>query len=631
LTEARWRLALGLWAALIAAPLVAALLGVAGPHTIALNLGPGDGPYVTGFAPLYEIDDKVATHWTTYHAGVDLPLVIHGPATLRLRYARMFVQTAQVDVRFDGRPADHFEARGGTVLERAVDLGVLAHAPIVIGLEADSHERRDRGLKLDWIRLEVGEGGRARLRGPAIARAALLVALILVLFVSMGWSAWMAGALAAPVSAIATLGLALDPWLTHRLLTAVPETLCLLGVVGFVVARRLLLGGRTQPEAVRIVTALCVAAFLIRAAAVNHPDFYYPDLRTHARLVEVVSDAGLDFFVSPSIYIWAHGVWRTEAYGKTYAFPYTPAFHLPFTLLPLDYDALITALKIGAAAVSLVPIVLVWAMARRLGASPLGSALMVLVPTYTSRLSFAFLPALFGHAVDMAFVLWLLTSFESFPRRATFVRGALAVAACQLAYISGVMNTSVFLLALAAVEPKGVPRERVRRGAWILAMGLLASAIAVALYYRDFLGMFLDVIPRVGGAHGAASRYPIQSWLSVTFERTRDFFDTVYPLLALAGLYLLRRAAGFRVLLAWAIAYLLLLLGRAKVPDVFLHGHETLLVTPLVCLAAGEALSRLWKSGRTGQWCAAAVLAFLAVQGLRGQWQALADQLFNAL
>ena len=25
-----------------------------------------------------------------------------------------------------------------------------------------------------------------------------------------------------------------------------------------------------------------------------------------------------------------HGVWRTEAYGRTYAFPYTPAFHLPF-------------------------------------------------------------------------------------------------------------------------------------------------------------------------------------------------------------------------------------------------------------------------------------------------------------
>ena len=42
-----------------------------------------------------------------------------------------------------------------------------------------------------------------------------------------------------------------------------------------------------EPELVDVV---------LRALAVNHPDFYYPDLRTHARLVEVVRSAGLGFF-----------------------------------------------------------------------------------------------------------------------------------------------------------------------------------------------------------------------------------------------------------------------------------------------------------------------------------------------
>jgi hypothetical protein len=632
LTEAaRGRgLALALGAALAAVPLAAALIGVGGPRTVDLNLGPGDGPYVAGFAPYYEIDDKVATHWTTYDAHVALPLTIEGPAQVRYRYARMFGQTAVVDVDFDGRAVDHFEARGGTVVERTADLGTLARTPVAMGLRADSHERRDRGLKLDWIRLDAGPGARVRLRGLALVRGAALVLVVFVCLLAAGWTGLRAAAFTAPVSAAVTFGLAIDPWLTHRLLTAVPETVAVLGAVAFVIARGLLVRGHAPPEAVRALAVFCLYAFLIRAAAVNHPAFYYPDLRTHARLVEVVHSAGLDFFRSPSTYIWEHGVWRTEAYGKTYAFPYTPAFHLPFTLFALPYDALITALKLGAAAVSLVPMVLLWAMARRLGASTLGAALMVLIPTYTSRLSFAFLPALFGHAFDMALVLWLLSRMDRFPSRETFLRGALAVTACQLAYISGVMNMSVFLLALALIEPRGTARERVRRGVLILAMGLLGSALSVLLYYRDFLGMIGDVLPRIGGAHAAVSRYPIESWIAVAYARTRDFFDGVYPVLAVAGLYLLRRAAGYRVLLAWAATYLLLLLGRAKVPDVFLHGHETLLMTPLVCLAAGETLARMWRHGRAGRVAAAVVLLFLTVQGLLWQWRVMAEQLANA-
>jgi hypothetical protein len=70
---------------------------------------------------------------------------------------------------------------------------------------------------------------------------------------------------------------------------------------------------------------------------------------------------------------------------------------------------------------------------------------------------------------------------------------------------------------------------------------------------------------------------------------------------------------------------------RAKVPDVFRYGHETLLVTPLVCLASGEALSVLASRGGWRRLVAAGLLVFLAGQGFLWQWRALDLQLGNAL
>ena len=129
----------------------------------------------------------------------------------------------------------------------------------------------------------------------------------------------------------------------------------------------------------------------------------------------------------------------------------------------------------------------------------------------------------------------------------------------------------------------------------------------------------------------------------MAYGRTRDFFDGVYPVLAALGVALLVRRPGqtagteatawpvrTRLVAAWLVTYFLLLLGRARVPDVFLHGHETLLVTPLVCLAAGEALAASGPRGRVRRVAAAILLAFLAVQGVTWQWRALADQLGNA-
>jgi len=606
-------------------PLAAAAWGSLGPLRLVLNLGPGDTPYLAGFLPEWEIDEKVATHWSTTDARIELPLVVRGgPAAVSYRYARVLPETAVVEVSLAGNPVDRFTCRGGRFDERRVALGALrSGTPVRVRFEIDSHDERKLGLRFDWVSLETG---RARLAGGALLRPALLVVIVLAILHLAGLE--LAAGAAALLGLTLAAGLLGDPWLVHRLLTGVPETLALFGIPAVLVARR---GGVAAAD-LRVLGLLCVTAFLIRAAAVNHPDFYYPDLKTHASLVRIVRAAGLDFFVHPAQYIWEHGVWRTEAGGRTYAFPYSPAFHLPFVALGLSMDATMTAMKLWAALVSVVPIVLVWALARFVGSSTLGALLMVLVPTYTSRLSFAFLPALFGHAFDMALLLWLARSAERLPERRSFVIGALFVSACQLAYVSGVINTCMLIVSLAALFAlRGRPDDR-RRALSIAAFGLLGAVLSVALYYRDFLGMAVDSVSRAAGP-AAVSRYAVRSFFVVAFERTRDFFGYALPPLSLLGLGLLwrRRAPGALALLAAFSAYALLLLGRAKLPDLFLHGHETLFIAPLVCLGAGEALARVEERAAFGRAGLALALAGLGAWGLAAQWAALRDQLGNAL
>jgi hypothetical protein len=618
--------------AIVALPLLAALAGSLSTRPVALNLGPGDGPYIAGFAPSYEIQDKVATHWTTYSAAIELPVSLRGgPAELRFRFARVLPETAVVDVRLGGRTVDHFTCRGGIFEERRIALGPLPETPFRLAFDVDSHDRKGLGLKLDWVRVE---GARARLATLARFQPALLLALLYFLLRWSGWSARHAALLALPVSLALAAGLLADPWLVHRLITGVPVALALLGGLGVVLGRRLVARGSVAPETLRRLAALSAAAFLLRALSVNHPAFYYPDLRTHASLVDVVREAGWDFLLHPARHIWEHGLWRIEAHGKTYAFPYSPAFHAPFALLGFAYDDLLTWMKLAAAAVSVVPLILVWAIARRVGAPPLGAVLMLLVPTYTSRLGFAFLPATFGHAWDMLLVTWLAWHLHELRRPVVLAAGAVLVAAAQLAYVSGVINTAVLVLSLAVLDPWERAPPRLAQAARIVALGLLGAILSVAFYYRDFLGMLADVAGRaMSGAPAAATRYPIQGFFAVAFDRSWDFFGVAYPPLAALGLALAfrRRASGRFLLAAWCAAYLLLLLGRAKVPDLFLHGHETLFVTPLVCLAAGEALAWLWSRGPLERAGAEAAFAWLLLRGLFLQWKAIADQLGNAL
>src|SRR6185436_14724207 len=138
-------------------------------------------------------------------------------------------------------------------------------------------------------------------------------------------------------------------------------------------------------------------------------------------------------------------------------------------------------------------------------------------PTYTSRLSYAFLAALFGHAFDTAFVRWLMERLERLREPRVWLTGAVLASFCQLAYISGVMNVCLLIACLAALLVWPGVGDRGRSALRVLGLGLAGSALSVLVYYRDFLGMAFDLLPRVAAGGAALSRYPVQGWLSVAY------------------------------------------------------------------------------------------------------------------
>ena len=630
---------------LLAVPFAAVLTGTRGPITIRLNLGPGDGPYISGFQPGYEIDERVATHWSTCDAAVDLPLQLQGgPALLASRAARTLAEGARVEVALAGRAVDVFSP-ARVFQERSVNLGALAPTPLRISFRVYGPCPRSLGVKLDYVAVEMGEASRVGLRGEARMRPLLLVALVFLLLRLSGSAVLISILATAPWSLGLAFGLWWDPWLVHRLLTGLPETLALLSGFGLVVA---LWRWRLQGEGsvdLRWVTALTVTTFLLRAGALNHPDFYHPDFKIHAGLVEVVRKAGFDLLRDPSKHLWspredpsrspssgtsraASGLWAVRTVGGAQGMPYSLAFHALVAPLGLRYDALLTLLKLVGALLSVVPIPIVWALARYLGVSPLGAVLLALVPTPMSELTIGALPALLGHAFDMGLLLWLAVHLERMHSPKVWVTGALLVSACQLAYVFSLPTTVLVLSGLAVLGPFTSGTLDRRWSAAVAGMGLVGTFIAFAIYYRGFWDGMAAISTSLIHPDPLAPAVPR---FRFSYGFVHSFWGWSYAAAGLAGLGLLVRRAPSRALFgAWAGAYLVLITLRLVASDALRFGHENLFAAPLLVLGAGELTLALANRGRAGRLLAGGVLLVLAVSGVWAQGSALTEQLGRA-
>ena len=610
---------------------------------VELNLGPGDSSFVRGFESNSDVVNKVGWHWTTYDAAVDLPFVAEGAdLDLTLRYARMFGEEAVVDVSIGSVRAETFRARGGEV--RSTTLAAAGvNGPVSVTIKVDSHERRNMGLRMNGMTIEARSGPPLRLSSRAALRPVVAALLLFGGLLILGASPLLSGVL----TLLAALGFAArassDLFGAWRQTSLAPEML----VLSILVLRISREGMERFAGIARTHAALLASAalftMLIRLALISHPDFYYPDLLTHARVVEAIRSLGPAFFLDPASALSAQGAWTKPVLGGVASLPYAVMFHAPFAILAslfdLSLDQIESALKAGSSLVSVLPVLLGGVLAARLSLPPVAAIALCVIPTYTSRLSFALLPALFGHVFDLI-VLATLASVLVADRlesnqKAVWLFAALL--AGHLAYTSSVVNEGL-LMAVLVILSLAQGRAALESAGRLVLAEAAAAGLALLLYYRHFVGDVLGLAARLtgvgveGSGVGAPSVYPIESFWGLLFERTDTFFG--WPWIGLAALGVIvggevvRRSMVTRAVI---LTYLGLILLRAKIPDVFRYGHETLFLTPLVAILAGTALILAWRRGGAIRWLALAAGLGVSLISFSRQWLAVAEQFGNAL
>jgi hypothetical protein len=574
---------------------------------VVFQLGPNDHHYLQGFAPHYEVENgTVATRWTTYHARIDLPLAVEGRAEILYRFSRVFGETAEAEVSLAGSTVDRFTARGGAVETRRVRLPPLSRTPLSLGFDADSHERRNLGLKLDWVALALEPEARLSLATPSRLLLALLGGFLFALFRFGGLG--VRGSLASCLSFVLAVVAALH-WdifgLAHTILS-LSLPLVGLSLAASVYFRRMPRGALAVP--------ILVAGYLLRGYGLFHPTTFYGDVANARDYVEVfretegsLAERGVETQKRTNV-----GYPRTVA-GRDYAFPYSPLYFLPFGLARTPGGIEDAVRHAGLASSVLVALPLFWLASTSFspGAGVLAVLLWMASPPIFSRLLLALHATLVGSFLDVVAVAAVLAlSFvpRSLPRLGAVLGAALA---SLLAYTSSLFSMGAFFLFASLLER--------RLALKLIAVGALTGTLTVIwLYWPFLLLLFREILPALAsglpGAGGEAPPSPVLAALS----RVPLFYGYLYPPLALGGLYVARRrsdARAFRILGAWGLAFLLMVALRAFGGGVFKDIKEIELAAPLVAILTAGSLAALGRHGRRGLVTAAVLASALVLFG----------------
>lgn len=601
---------------------VAALFGALAPivagwlrPAVFFNFGPSDHSYLSGFTPEWEIDpDGLATPWSRHHAQVRLPLhLAAGPGRLRLRGARVFPQTGTTEVRVNGALVDRFESRGGTFVERSVELPTLPPGPLAISLDTIGDDGRDRGLRMDWLDVE----GRRIVpeRKVVLTAAAISLVFAALAIVTLGHGpATIAAAVGLPLAMLAYGLLAGVFPLAHLLLRA--GFIVLLAVVAMLAPVR-----RVSSREARIAVWLTVVALCLRLGGLFHPLYYYPDLRAHAGLARIVGEVGLDFWRRPAFYIEQQGVWAEAALGKTYAFPFSPVFHAFFAPWAGDLLQTMDAMKLVACVLSSLEVAIVFAIGTRIGGGHVGlwsAALAAVSPPSFSRLGWAFLAAIFAHLFDS---LALKSLFDGPLEKRRVVAFAAFLLAGLVSYPGSLINFAVFVpVAAAGLSLSREPGSR-REALTLLAIAAGAAIVAIAVAYNEFLRTFMgNMLPRFVSGESRAGTFGLAATAAMAGRRLFAFFNWWYVPIFLAAPVVWWRMRPSprhgRLLIAWAATFLVLVFLRTAAPDLFSRVKEMLWVSPLVAIAGGTCLDKLAERGTSGRVIAWAAAGWLAAYGI---------------
>jgi len=583
--------------------------GRSGENAILFQLGPNDASYISGFAPHYEITDGVsASRWTSYEASIELPVSVEGgPLEISYRFWRVFPETALSEVYLDDQLIDRFESRGGQTRLRHVTLAAVSESPVSIHFKVDSHERQNLGLRLDWVSLETGERARIRARGWALWLPGILATFLFVLFRAAGFERLLAIVLVLPWVVTTAIWARLDPFSFAVVIQKIAAAAIVLSLFAAWWLRK--------RESGRWVLAIFVLGFLLKGAGLFHPATFYPDVANMRRYVDIypemtgtIAERGVATQERTGV-----GYPRTVG-GKDYAFPYSPLYFFPFTFLPTPGAVEDGVRLFGLAAASLQILAVFWLATTLFDARVAITAafLSAFLPPLFSRLVLALHATLVGHFLDlvvMSAVLLLSLRPESSKRFAA-VGGATFVS--FLEYTSSYFSLTAFMGIFALFDRRLTFR--------LLGVLLMTGTVTILGLYWPFVWAFAtEMLPAMmaGSAEVSASG-PAPSPLAA-LSRIPLFYGYLYPALALLGLALARQRAttvGYRFLVVYGLAFVLLLSLRAFGGGAFKDLKEITFVGPLIAMLSGLTLAELSRRGRAGLIAALALSASLAVFGV---------------
>jgi hypothetical protein len=476
--------------------------------------------------------------------------------------------------------------------------------PLRLSFLSRSSDPRPLGVALDWVSVRPS-------RAPLLPepRGLLqLVAVVLALYAVprfLGFSALPSLGLALGCASALALWAALDKLGPLHAVLQLGSRLHWFGI-GLVLFFRWRKTREGSPFARGDARWAILAAYLgttARLLALFHPEFYYPDVRTHSKFVSLIWTEGLSGFFSHHIENQHRLLLGLQLVGDQWlAFPYPPLLYLtvyPLSLLELpvdDWMKLVPVVFLGIEAL------VVYSTACRLGASARGAAAAAwihsLAPVLAFRLTVASYAALYSHFWDLLLASFIVSRFARMDARSG-VGVALLVAASILSHAGGALALGTFVPAFALAAALGAaPGDRgraLRLAAWALAGALLA----VGSFYWQYVPELLPGVSGVAtGAPLVELRFTPLEALGMAWHRLTLFYSgfgmiAAVGALAVRGRFTHPLAGPLTAGVGFGFLGLNVLRSGLGETHIFQFTKDDLLVLPWVSIVIGE----LWAAG----------------------------------
>ena len=598
------------------------------PSDIFFDFGPNDARYTRGFREDFEVDEPTIIHWSSDRSTVTLPFRLSGPYDVTLRYKRHIASPAEVRFFLGDERVET-----ATVPQR--DFGLIdLHTdntdggPFELRLLSRSDDPRPLGLALDWMQIRPSpQFGAVVPNARALLWMLSWVAAFYIVprLIGLGFKvASVSSALAAcalvvltgfhklwPVHASSTLGMR-----THVIAAL---------LVLFFLLRQRVQGSAFATSRARWAVYLVYLGLAIRLFALFHPDFYYPDVRTHSKFVSLIWTEGLDGFFANYIENQHTHLLGLQLVGNHWlAFPYPPLLYLtiyPLSLLELPVE---DWMKLVPAALLAVEALILFALAQKLGLTGNAAVFVVLLHATARGLAFrlavASYAALFGHFWDTVVVLYLVFFFDRIERPLYAMGFALLIAVSILSYAGSalVLGMLVPAFCLAFVFVRKDRRPESKRLVAIAAWALAGALAAVFSFYWQYIP---EILAR---PEAAGSRSELVSELvDVTFTPLAALLMTAHRLnlfygflgfLALACLYFVRGRlthslvgplAGAAIATFVGLNFLRAGLGTTHI---FQFSKDDLVILPVIVFALGLLLDGWFRANMIARVATAAIL-----------------------